>query len=112
MSPLSVDFKINEPSFLNSHLFDGKKIQKKYNDLSHNKSYKLISQNIHPNFYYINKQYDKKYIEISEIRNLNNFINKSSFNDNLKRRICIYWLLTFIAEEYKFRFSPIVLNKP
>ena len=49
-----------------------------------NKSYKLISQNIHPNFYYINKQYDKKYIEISEIRNLNNFINKSSFNDNLK----------------------------
>ena len=49
-----------------------------------NKSYKLISQNIHPNFYYINKQNDKKYIEISEIRNLNNFINKSSFNDNLK----------------------------
>ena len=49
-----------------------------------NKSYKLISQNIHPNFYYIKKQYDKKYIEISEIRNLNNFINKSSFNDNLK----------------------------
>ena len=37
-----VDFKINEPSFLNSSLFDGKKIQKKYNDLSHNKSYKLI----------------------------------------------------------------------
>ena len=49
-----------------------------------NKSYKLISQNIHPNFYYIKKRYDKKYIEISEIRNLNNFINKSSFNDNLK----------------------------
>tara|TARA_Y100000591_G_scaffold151820_1_gene130565 strand:- start:161 stop:1087 length:927 start_codon:yes stop_codon:yes gene_type:complete len=51
---------------------------------SNNKSYKLISQNIHPNFYYIKKQYDKKYIEISEIRNLNNFINKSSFNDHLK----------------------------
>ena len=49
-----------------------------------NKSYKLISQNIHPNFYYIKKKLDKKYIEISEIRNLNNFINKSSFNDNLK----------------------------
>ena len=49
-----------------------------------NKSYRLISQNIHPNFYYIKKQYDKKKIEISEIRNLNNFINKSSFNDNLK----------------------------
>ena len=49
-----------------------------------NKSYKLISQNIHPNFYYIKKQYDKKYIDISQIRNLNNFINKSSFNDNLK----------------------------
>ena len=49
-----------------------------------NKSYKLITQNIHPNFYYIKKKLDKKYIEISEIRNLNNFINKSSFNDNLK----------------------------
>ncbi len=49
-----------------------------------NKSYKLMLQNIHPNFYYIKKKLDKKYIEISEIRNLNNFINKSSFNDNLK----------------------------
>ena len=49
-----------------------------------NKSYKLLKQNIHPNFYYIEKKYDKKNIEISQIRNLNNFINRSSFNNRLK----------------------------
>ena len=49
-----------------------------------NKSYKLTNQDVHPNFYYINKKSDKKKIEISQIRELNGFINKSSFNDKLK----------------------------
>ena len=36
-----VDFKINESSFLNSNLFDGKKIKKKYDDFSQSKNYKM-----------------------------------------------------------------------
>lgn len=49
-----------------------------------NKSYNLIKNNIHPNFNLINKAIDKKNIEIDQIRNLDKFINKSSFNNNLK----------------------------
>ena len=48
------------------------------------KTYKLISSKIHPNFFYINKKDEKNYIEISQIRELNNFIYTSSLNDSLK----------------------------
>ena len=43
-----------------------------------NKSFILLKNNSHPNFYKICKEKDKKYIEISQIRNLYNFVNKSS----------------------------------
>ncbi len=49
-----------------------------------NKSFILLKNNSHPNFHKICKEKDKKYIEISQIRNLYNFVNKSSFNDELK----------------------------
>ena len=52
--------------------------------INNNKSFKLQLQNIHPNFYYIEKKKEKKLIEINEIRNLSSFVNKSSFNDGLK----------------------------
>lgn len=49
-----------------------------------NRSFKLQLQNIHPNIHYIGIKKGKKIIEIDEIRNLNSFVNKSSFNDGLK----------------------------
>lgn len=49
-----------------------------------NKSFNLIKNNSHPNFYIIKKSQDKRDIDISQIRNLNNFVNKSSFNNHLK----------------------------
>ena len=49
-----------------------------------NRSFKLINNLSHPNFVSLKKKVEKKYIEISQIRDLNNFINKSSFNNDLK----------------------------
>ena len=49
-----------------------------------NKTYNLIKNGIHPNFNLISKAQEKNYIEIDQVRNLNKFINKSSFNNNLK----------------------------
>ena len=51
---------------------------KNYKILSTNKTFKLISKNAHPNLYFLEKEVDKKYIEISQIRELKNFIYKSS----------------------------------
>jgi DNA polymerase-3 subunit delta' len=51
----------------------------KINDL--NKSYKLIVNNSHPNFHLIDVLADKKIIEISQIRQMINYANKSAFNN-------------------------------
>jgi len=53
-----------------------------------NRSFKLISKYSHPNFHLIDLIEDKKNIEISQIRNMINYTNKSSFN-NLPRFILI-----------------------
>ena len=45
-----------------------------------NKSYKLLQNNINPNFYLIDILKDKKNIDINQIRNLIIELNKSSFN--------------------------------
>ena len=49
-----------------------------------NRSFNLVENKTHPNFFNIYKKKDKKFIEISQIRELYSFINKSSFDDNLK----------------------------
>ena len=49
-----------------------------------NSSFKLISQNTHPNFYLITNDEDKTNIQISKIRDMINFCNKSSFNNKSK----------------------------
>ncbi len=51
---------------------------------SENKSYNLITNLLHPNFYLIKKKTDKKNIEIDQIRNMINFLNKFSFNQEKK----------------------------
>jgi len=49
-----------------------------------NKSYKLVANNSHPNFYLIHLKEDKKNIEISQIRDMISFTNKSSFDNEHK----------------------------
>ena len=49
-----------------------------------NKSYNLIKNGSHPNFYLIDLIDEKKNIEISQIRSMINYTNKSSFNNNKK----------------------------
>ena len=46
-----------------------------------NRSYKLIQNNSHPNFYLIEAIDEKKNINISQIREMIAYTNKSSFND-------------------------------
>ena len=53
-----------------------------------NKSFKLMNNSTHPNFSLINLKINKKNIEIDQIRNIINYSQKSSFNQN-KRFILI-----------------------
>ena len=46
-----------------------------------NKSYNLVKNNSHPNFFKISLKNEKESIEISQIREMINFTNKSSFNN-------------------------------
>ena len=54
----------------------------KYTINKENKSFKLIQNNLHPNFYLIDLLNDKKNIDVSQIRKMITYTNKSSFNDN------------------------------
>ena len=46
-----------------------------------NRSFKLFQNFSHPDFYLINLKEDKRDIEISQVRKMINYTNKSSFND-------------------------------
>ena len=48
--------------------------------LQNNRSYNLILNNSHPNFFLISNDDEKKNIQISKIREMINFTNKSSFD--------------------------------
>ena len=45
------------------------------------KSYNLINNLTHPNFYFVQRRDEKKNIDIEQIRLMIGFLNKSSFND-------------------------------
>ena len=49
-----------------------------------NKSHKLLISGSHPNFFKISLNSEKKYIDISQVREMINFANKSSFNNKEK----------------------------
>ena len=57
---------------------------KTYKVNPNNKTNKLILQNVHPNFYFISTNDNKKNIDISQIKNLKNFLNISSLNEKPK----------------------------
>ena len=48
---------------------------------STNKSFNLLNNKTHPNFFSVDLIESKKYIEISQIRSMIEYTNKSSFND-------------------------------
>ena len=49
-----------------------------------NKTFKLITSNLHPNFFSIDEKVNKKNITVEETRNLIIFLNKSTYQKNLK----------------------------
>ncbi len=49
-----------------------------------NISYKLLNANIHPNFFLIENNFQERDIKIEQVRNLINFLNKTSYKKNLK----------------------------
>ena len=53
-----------------------------------NKSFKLLKNNTHPNFYLIDLLSDKKSIDVTQIRKMITYTNKSSF-DNMPRFVLI-----------------------
>ena len=53
-----------------------------------NRSYKLLNNNTHPNFYLIDLLKEKKNIDVAQIREMITYTNKSSFN-NMARFILI-----------------------
>jgi len=53
-----------------------------------NRSYKLLQNNSHPNFYLIDLLIEKKSIDVGQIREMINYTNKSTFN-NMERFILI-----------------------
>ena len=64
---------INLKNFLND--------KKKMSINVENRSYKLIQNNCHPNFYLIDLIDEKKNIDVSQIREMIMYTNKSNFND-------------------------------
>lgn len=49
-----------------------------------NKSFKLINENIHPNFYLIDIEEGKQNIDIAQIRNMSEYIKKTAFDKKFK----------------------------
>tara|TARA_Y100000590_G_scaffold467685_1_gene647451 strand:+ start:322 stop:1296 length:975 start_codon:yes stop_codon:yes gene_type:complete len=56
----------------------------KFSINSESKTYNLLNQNIHPNFYLIENHYKSQEIKIEQIRDLISFINKSTYLEDLK----------------------------
>ena len=57
---------------------------KLYKINSDSKTFKQLSNNLHPNFFLILPNESKKVIELSQIKNLQKFLNNSSFNNQPK----------------------------
>lgn len=49
-----------------------------------NNTYKLIQESIHPNFYLLNKNLSTENIKIDQVRNLLNFLNKTTYTKDIK----------------------------
>ena len=87
---------------------------------SENKSYKLLQNNSHPNFYLIDLLAEKKNIDVAQIRGMISYTNKSTFNnqdrfimiDNVEylNKNSINALLKIIEEPNKNIFFILINN--
>ena len=75
-------------NFILSKNEDHKYDIEKFKINNENKSYKLVQNHSHPNFYLIDLIDEKKNIDVAQIRNMITYINKSCFN-NMSRFILI-----------------------
>ena len=75
-------------NYIFSNTEDFKYDSKKLTINKENKSFKLIQNNSHPNFYLIDLLADKKNIDVTQIREMITYTNKSTFN-NMARFILI-----------------------
>ena len=78
MFDLVVDSKFKENIFLSCVTSGNFTINEK------NKSFKLVDNLLHPNFFVINNQESEKEIKIDQIRQLSSFLNKSTYSQNIK----------------------------
>mgnify|MGYP006076984145 CR=1 FL=1 len=68
-------------NYILSDTEDFKYDSKKFTINKDNKSFKLLQNNSHPNIYLIDLLEDKKNIDITQIRSMISYTNKSTFND-------------------------------
>ena len=83
-----LDLTYHLVSFILSENEKTKYDTKLYKINTDSKTFKQLSKNLHPNFFLISPNDNKKIIEISQIKNLQKFLNNSSFN-NLPKIIVI-----------------------
>tara|TARA_B100001057_G_scaffold466472_1_gene523654 strand:+ start:8011 stop:8946 length:936 start_codon:yes stop_codon:yes gene_type:complete len=83
-----LDFTYHLVNFILSQQEETKYNVKSYKINIESKTFKQLSKNSHPNFFLISSNESRKNIEISQIKNLQNFLNKSCFN-NLPKIIVI-----------------------
>ena len=67
-------------NFILSQNEENKYDLKSYSIKPDNKTFKLLSQNSHPNFFLISPRKNKKNIEISQIKEMQTYLNMTSFN--------------------------------
>jgi len=71
-------------NFLLSHGDEDKYLVDNFKINPNNSSFKLIQQNVHPNFFLIENNLTDENIKVDQVRNLIKFLNKSTFTKNLK----------------------------
>ena len=115
-----LNFAFHFVNFILSQHEENKYEIKSYKINSNNKSFKLLSENIHPNFFLISPNENKKNIDILQIKKMQNFLNMSSFNNMPKIILindCEYLnlsssnaLLKSLEEKYDNVFFILILD--
>ena len=115
-----LNFAFHFINFILSQHEENKYENKSYKINSNNKTFKLLTENIHPNFFLISPNENKKNIDILQIKKMQNFLNMSSFNNMPKIILindCEYLnlsssnaLLKSLEEKYDNVFFILILD--
>ena len=115
-----LNFAFHFVNFILSQHEENKYEIKSYKINSNNKTFKLLTENIHPNFFLISPNENRKNIDILQIKKMQNFLNMSSFNNMPKIILindCEYLnlsssnaLLKSLEEKYDNVFFILILD--